>query len=92
MELFLGAVRSALSGGQGNIQTYAGYTEGLNSAHIMFANDGLVADSSGSEPPCCTLPPWSDSDISHLGGRCHLLPMGAGGKEMAPGSTNFGGW
>ena len=59
-----GAVRSALSGGQGNIQTYAGYTEGLNSAHIMFANDGLIADSSGQEPPFFRWQPKMNFDIS----------------------------
>ena len=28
----VGALRSTFGGGQGNLQTYAGYTEGLNSA------------------------------------------------------------
>jgi hypothetical protein len=60
----VGAVRSAYGGGQGNLQTYAGYTEGLNSAHIMFANDGLVADSSGSEPPFWRWQPKMNFDIS----------------------------
>ena len=59
-----GAVRSAFGGGQGNIQTYAGYTEGLNSAHIMFANDGLIADSSGQEPPFWRWQPKMNFDIS----------------------------
>ena len=59
-----GAVRSAFGGGQGNIQTYAGYTEGLNSAHIMFANDGLIADSSGAEPPLFRWQPKMNFDIA----------------------------
>ena len=59
-----GAVHSAFGGGQGNIQTFAGYTEGLNSAHIMFANDGLIADSSGSEPPFWRWQPKMNFDIS----------------------------
>ena len=59
-----GAIRSAFGGGQGNIQTYAGYTEGLNSAHIMFANDGLIADSSGQEPPFWRWQPKMNFDIS----------------------------
>ena len=46
-----GAVRSTMGGGQGNLQTFAGYTSGLNSAHLCFSNDGNVPDSSGAEPP-----------------------------------------
>jgi len=60
----VGAVRSTLGGGQGNMQTYAGYTEGLNSGHIMFANDGLIADSSGQEPPFWRWQPKMNFDIS----------------------------
>lgn len=60
----VGALRSTFGGGQGNLQTYAGYTEGLNSAHIMIANDGLVADSSGSEPPLWRWQPKMNFDIS----------------------------
>ena len=60
----MGAARSKIGGGQGNLQTYAGYTEGLNSAHIMFANDGLIADSSGSEPPFWRWQPKMNFDIS----------------------------
>jgi len=60
----VGAVRSTFGGGQGNLQTYAGYVDGLNSAHIMFANDGLVADSSGSEPPPLRWQPKLNFDIS----------------------------
>ena len=60
----VGCVRSAFGGGQGNLQTYAGYTEGLNSAHIMFANDGLIADSSGSEPPFWRWQPKMNFDIA----------------------------
>jgi len=60
----VGAVRSTFGGGQGNLQTYAGYVDGLNSAHIMFANDGLVSDSSGSEPPPLRWQPKLNFDIS----------------------------
>ena len=60
----VGALRPTFGGGQGNLQTYAGYTEGLNSAHIMFANDGLIADSSGSEPPFWRWQPKMNFDIS----------------------------
>jgi len=60
----VGAVRSQFGGGQGNIQTYAGYQEGLNSGHIMFANDGLIADSSGAEPPLFRWQPKMNFDIS----------------------------
>ena len=37
----VGALRNQFGGGQGNIQTYAGYVDGLNSVHVMYANDGL---------------------------------------------------
>jgi hypothetical protein len=60
----VGAVRSSFGGGQGNIQTYAGYVDGLNSLHVMFANDGLIADSSGSEPPPLRWQPKMNFDIS----------------------------
>jgi len=60
----VGAVRSSYGGGQGNIQTYAGYVDGLNSLHVMFANDGLIADSSGSEPPPLRWQPKMNFDIS----------------------------
>ena len=53
-----------MGGGQGNLQTYAGYSAGLNSAHIMFANDGLIADSSGQEPPFWRWQPKMNFDIS----------------------------
>lgn len=60
----VGAMRSSFGGGQGNIQTYAGYVDGLNSVHFMFANDGLIADSSGSEPPPFRWQPKMNFDIS----------------------------
>ena len=60
----VGALRSTFGGGQGNLQTYAGYTEGLNSAHIMIANDGMVPDSSGTEPPLWRWQPKMNFDIS----------------------------
>jgi len=60
----VGAVRSSFGGGQGNIQTYGGYVDGLNSLHVMFANDGLIADSSGSEPPPLRWQPKMNFDIS----------------------------
>ena len=60
----VGALRGTWSGGQGNLQTYAGYTEGLNSAHILVANDGLVSDSTGSEPPFFRWQPKMNFDIS----------------------------
>jgi len=60
----VGAARSKIGGGQGNLQTFAGYTSGLNSAHFMFANDGLIPDSSGSEPPPLRFQPKMNFDIS----------------------------
>ena len=33
----VGACHSKIGGGQGNLQTFAGYTSGLNSAHVLFA-------------------------------------------------------
>jgi len=60
----VGAVRSKYGGGQGNLQTYAGYQDGLNSAHIMFANDGNIADSSGAEPPFWRWQPKLNFDIA----------------------------
>ena len=60
----VGAVHSKTGGGQGNMQTFAGYTSGLNSAHLMFANDGLIPDSTGSEPPLFRWQPKMNFDIS----------------------------
>jgi len=60
----VGAARSKIGGGQGNLQTFAGYTSGLNSAHFMFANDGFIPDSSGSEPPPLRFQPKMNFDIS----------------------------
>jgi len=59
-----GAIRNTFGGGQGNIQTYAGYVDGLNSAHLMFANDGAIVDSSGQEPPPFRWQPKMNFDIS----------------------------
>jgi len=60
----VGAFRSTFGGGQGNMQTYAGYVDGLNSMHVMFANDGAIADSSGAEPPPFRWQPKMNFDIS----------------------------
>lgn len=60
----VGAARSKIGGGQGNLQTYAGYQSGLNSAHFMFANDGLIPDSSGAEPAPLRFQPKVNFDIS----------------------------
>jgi len=60
----VGALRSKAGGGQGNLQTFAGYTSGLNSAHFMFSNDGLIPDSTGSEPPLFRWQPKMNFDIS----------------------------
>ena len=60
----VGAVRSQAGGGQGNLATFAGYQAGLNSAHLMFANDGLIPDSSGNEPPFFRWQPKMNFDIS----------------------------
>eukprot|EP00965_Chrysotila_dentata_P080369 2651509-Pleurochrysis_carterae.AAC.1 len=35
-----GAIRNQWGGGQGNLQSFVGFVDGLNSAHLMFANDG----------------------------------------------------
>ena len=59
-----GAIRNAFGGGQGNIQTYAGYVDGLNSVHLMFANDGAIVDSTGQEPPPFRWQPKMNFDIS----------------------------
>jgi len=61
----VGAVRSKAGGGQGNLQTFAGYTSGLNSAHVMFSNDGLIPDSTGSEPPLFRWQPKMNFDIAY---------------------------
>ncbi|KAL1521711.1 hypothetical protein AB1Y20_021366 [Prymnesium parvum] len=60
----VGAVHSKTGGGQGNLQSFAGYTSGLNSLHVMFANDGLIPDSTGSEPPLFRWQPKMNFDIS----------------------------
>ena len=43
---------------------YAGYVDGLNSLHVMYANDGAIADSSGVEPPPFRWQPKMNFDIS----------------------------
>lgn len=58
------ACHSKLGGGQGNLQTFAGYTAGLNSVHALFANDGGLPDSSGSEPDLLRFQPKLNFDIA----------------------------
>jgi len=60
----VGACHSKIGGGQGNLQTFAGYTAGLNSAHFLFANDGAIPDSSGSEPDLFRFQPKLNFDIA----------------------------
>ena len=60
----VGACHSKLGGGQGNLQTFAGYTSGLNSAHFLFSNDGALPDSSGSEPDLLRFQPKLNFDIA----------------------------
>ena len=45
----VGAVRSKWYGGQGAVQSFVGYTSGLNSAHLMFSNDGNVPNQDGTD-------------------------------------------
>jgi len=51
-------------GGNGNVQTFAGYTAGLNSMHVQFANDQSTPDSTGAEPPAIRWQPKLNFDIS----------------------------
>jgi len=60
----VGACHSKIGGGQGNLQTFAGYTSGLNSAHVLFSNDGGLPDSSGSEPDLLRFQPKLNFDIA----------------------------
>jgi len=60
----VGAVHSKMGGGQGNLQTFAGYSAGLNSAHFLFSNDGALPDSSGSEPDLLRFQPKLNFDIA----------------------------
>jgi len=60
----VGALRNTFGGGQGNMQTYAGYVDGLNSLHLMYANDGAIVDSSGAEPPLFRWQPKVNFDVS----------------------------
>mmetsp|Transcript_144539 Transcript_144539/g.277311 ORF Transcript_144539/g.277311 Transcript_144539/m.277311 type:complete len:600 (-) Transcript_144539:239-2038(-) len=60
----VGAIRNEFAGGQGNIQTYAGYVDGLNTMHLMYANDGAIPDSSGTKPPPFRWQPKINFDIS----------------------------
>lgn len=60
----VGAARPKWGGGQGNFQSFVGYVAGLNSVHFMFANDGAMADSTGSEPSELRFQPKLAFDIS----------------------------
>lgn len=60
----VGALRTQWGGGQGNLQSFVGYTAGLNSAHLMLANDGAIPDSSGVEPPLFRWQPKLNFDIA----------------------------
>lgn len=61
-----GAMRTKWGGGGGNLQTFAGYQtpDGMWSAHGLLANDGAIADSSGSEPPPLRMQPKLNVDLS----------------------------
>jgi len=59
-----GAIRNQWGGGQGNLQSFVGFVDGLNSAHLMFANDGAIPDSTGSEPPLLRFQPKLNFDVS----------------------------
>ena len=43
----VGAARPKWGGGQGNFQSFVGYVSGLNSVHLMFANDGATGEDAG---------------------------------------------
>jgi len=58
------SLKNHFMGGNGNVQTFAGYTEGLNSLHVQFANDQSTPDSSGAEPPAIRWQPKLNFDIS----------------------------
>jgi len=58
------SMKNQMLGGQGNVQTFAGYTEGLNSVHVQFANDQSTPDSTGAEPPAIRWQPKLNFDIS----------------------------
>ena len=45
----VGALRPLWGGGQGNLQSFVGYTDGLNSAHLMVSNDGATQDENGGD-------------------------------------------
>lgn len=47
-----------------SVSPFSPARSGLNSAHIMFANDGLIPDSTGSEPPLFRWQPKMNFDIS----------------------------
>jgi hypothetical protein len=59
-----GAIHDQLGGGAGNIQSWAGYSNGLNSAHLMYANDGNIPDSTGDLPPLFRWQPKLNFDIT----------------------------
>jgi len=46
------------------LQSFVGFVDGLNSAHLMFANDGAIPDSTGSEPPLLRFQPKLNFDVS----------------------------
>jgi len=59
-----GAIHDRFAGGLGNIQTFAGYQNGLNSAHLMYSNDGMIPDSTGDLPPLFRMQPKLNFDIA----------------------------
>lgn len=60
----VGAVRSKWYGGQGAVQSFVGYTAGLNSAHLMFSNDGNVPNQDGTDLPFFRWQPKLNFDIA----------------------------
>ena len=60
----VGAVRSKWYGGQGAVQSFVGYTNGLNSAHLMFSNDGNVPNQDGTDLPFFRWQPKLNFDIA----------------------------
>ena len=60
----VGAVRSKWYGGQGAVQSFVGYTSGLNSAHLMFSNDGNVPNQDGTDLPFFRWQPKLNFDIA----------------------------
>ena len=60
----VGAVRSKWYGGQGAVQSFVGYTSGLNSAHLMFSNDGNVPNQDGTDLPFFRWQPKLNFDVA----------------------------